>query len=179
MKLIIGVTVAVVILLVGVLAALSMLGPKASGGGTGSMVTVEPVERGDLLEVVNAPGQIEPRRKVEISARVSARIDELPFQPGDAVKASDVLVRLDASELEASLQSRQARRKAQDAQIEVDQLNIGSQRATLQALAVSLADAERNLKRQRQLLESGDISVSAVDDAQMKFGSSGSCVGRV
>ena len=168
MKLIIGVTVAVVVLLVGVLAALSMLGPKASGSGTGSMVTIESVERGNLLEVVNAPGQIEPRRKVGISARVSARIDELPFEPGDTVKAGDVLVRLDASELKASLQSRLSRREAQAAQIEVDGLNIGSHEATLQALTVSLADAQRNLKRQRQLLESGDISVSAVDDAQMK-----------
>lgn len=169
MKLIIGVTLAVVILLVGILAALAMLGPKASGGGTGAEVTVEPVGRADLLEVVNAPGWIEPLRKVDISARVSARIDELPFEAGDAVHVGDVLVRLDASELEASLQSRQFRREAQAAQVEVDQLNIMAQRASLEGLAVSLAEADRDLKRQRQLLESGDISVSAVDDAQMQY----------
>ena len=45
----------------------------------GTMVRIEKPVRGELVEYINAPGQIEPRRQVEISAKISARIVELPF----------------------------------------------------------------------------------------------------
>lgn len=170
MKILIGVIGAVVVVVVLVLAAAAMLGPKASGGdGKGMEVVVEPVGRGELLETIAAPGIVDPRSKVEISARVSARITELPFDEGDKVKAGDVILRLDASELEASLRSRQSRRDAQSSQIAVDEHRIESETASLKRLRASLADAERDLARQKQLLASGDVSSSAVDDAQTRY----------
>ncbi|KKL70279.1 hypothetical protein LCGC14_2106480 [marine sediment metagenome] len=64
--------------------------------------------RGELVEVVSAPGEVEPRTKVSISARLSARIEALPFKEGDRVTKGDpnanppvaasVLVQLDASD---------------------------------------------------------------------------------
>jgi multidrug efflux pump subunit AcrA (membrane-fusion protein) len=49
-------------------------GPGGDGPGGGTPVRVETVGRGDLLEVVSAPGVVQPKTKVKISARVAARI---------------------------------------------------------------------------------------------------------
>ena len=45
-------------------------------------VRLEKPVRGELIEYVTCPGTIEPKKKVTISAKVSARIIELPFDEG-------------------------------------------------------------------------------------------------
>ncbi|MFG0260407.1 MAG: biotin/lipoyl-binding protein, partial [Phycisphaerales bacterium JB041] len=67
-------------------------------------VRVETVGRSDVTRSVSAPGLVEPRTKVEISAQVSARIVALPFEEGDIVRAGDVVVRLDSEDLTARLE---------------------------------------------------------------------------
>ena len=141
-------------------------------------VRVEPVTVGDLVEVVSAPGTVQPRRKVSISAKVSARIIEIPHKEGETVtkgeaanpeKPASILVRLDAKDLEAALRSAKARYAGQLAGMRVSGANIAAQDATIRATRFTLADAERDLKRQKDLLESKDVSQSAVDTAQTKF----------
>lgn len=169
MKIIVGVTVVVAVLLTAALGALAIWGSGArAAAAVGPVVRVAPVERGELVEVVTAPGQLEPRRNVAISARVSARIVELPHGPGDRVTRGDpdadppipssVLVRLDASDLEAALRSALARRGAQEARIEVEKARIDSEVASLAGAAASLAEAARDLQRHRDLVASGDVS---------------------
>ena len=48
-----------------------------------------PVAVGELIETVSAPGQVEPVTDVAISARVSARIAEIPYEEGDRVTKGD------------------------------------------------------------------------------------------
>ena len=43
-----------------------------------TLVRIEKAELGELVETVSAPGEIEPMTKVEISAKLSARILDLP-----------------------------------------------------------------------------------------------------
>ncbi len=45
----------------------------------GIVVRVEQAQRGELIEFVSAPGEIEPKTKVELSAKVMARIVALPY----------------------------------------------------------------------------------------------------
>ena len=52
-------------------------------------VRVEKAIRGNLIETISAAGEVEPKSKVAISARVSARIAELPFKEGDRVTKGD------------------------------------------------------------------------------------------
>jgi len=141
-------------------------------------VRLESPTRGELVEVVSAPGEIEPRTKVSISARLSARIVELPYEEGDRVTKGDpksnpptplsVLVRLDATDLEASLRSAEARRAAQAAAIEVAKADVASQQARVEGITASLAEAQRDLKRQEALLASGDVSRSVYDQAKCR-----------
>lgn len=137
-------------------------------GDAGTAVRVERVVRGDLVEFVSASGEVEPKTKVQISARVAARIAELPLDEGDVVKKGDVLVKFDDRDLRSALESVKARYDAEKAQIFVAETRIKSQEAQLVAQQIQLADAERDLRRQTQLLSTRDVSQSTVDTAQAR-----------
>jgi HlyD family secretion protein len=142
-------------------------------------VRAETAAVGDLVEIVSAPGTVQPRTKVSISARVSARIVELPHKEGESVSKGDananppkppsLLVRLDSKDLQASLRSAKARFAAQQSSVKVDESHIAAQESSIAAAKFSLADAERDLNRQKGLLATNDVSQSVVDTAQSKF----------
>jgi len=152
---------------------------KFKGPGKSTIVRIEKAQRGELIEFVSAPGEIEPKTNVEISAKVSARIIDLPYDEGDIVTCGDpnanppvpasVLVRLDAKDLETRLASAEAGRAAQVASTEVDKARIAGQKASLAGLAGSLKQAERDLERQKGLLESKDIAQAAFDQTQATY----------
>jgi HlyD family secretion protein len=116
-----------------------------------TIVRVESVGRGDLVRTINAPGSIEPRTKVEISAQISARIVALPFREGDDVRKGDVVVRLDADDLVAALESARAQLRGEEARLE-------GARATL-------AEAAAELGRIRELHDTRDVSRAQLDQA--------------
>jgi HlyD family secretion protein len=172
------ITVVIVLLIVflGLGAAMKARSKKTDNS---TIVQIEEVKRGELTELVSAPGEIEPRTKVEISAKVSARIIKLPYDEGDEVTCGDpnadppvpasILVRLDSKDLETQLASATANYEAQSAQTQVEQARIASQRATLVGLDASLNQARRDMERQEGLLTSKDISQATFDQAQLKF----------
>lgn len=139
-----------------------------AGDANATAVRLEPVIRGDLVELVQAPGEIQPRTKVSISARVSARIASLPFKEGDRVKKGDLVVKLDSTDLQAALRSTEARYAAQKAQITVSEARMRAQKAQVAATEAQLRDALRDLKRQSDLLTSRDVAQSIVDSAQRR-----------
>jgi len=146
------------------------LGPKAIERirnnlpeGEQTLVRIAAPERGDLVELVQAPGTIEPEKNVELSARISARIIELPFDEGESVKAGDVLIRLDASDYESSLRAAEARRAADAASLEVAKARLEASRQSIEAQKITLQLAELDLERNRGLLETKDVAQSVVD----------------
>lgn len=112
-----------------------------------------------LIEVVSAPGEIEPLVKVNISSEVSARIEELPFREGDEVRKGDLIVKLDDRDLQAALKSAQARRDSED-------FRLRSEEARLAGLFSNLSFAARELERKQSLFDTGDVSQKSLDDAQ-------------
>jgi len=169
----------IVVLVVAGLAAAFVARKRGSSDEKTTIVRIEQVQTGQLIEFVSAPGEIEPKRKVEISAKVSARVVELPHEEGELVTKGDpdasppvppsVLLRLDSKDLESNLLSAQATRAAQAAQIEVDKARIAGQRAGLLGTAATLDQAKTDLERQRSLLETRDISQAAFDQAQLRL----------
>ena len=174
---IIIITVIVTLVIVSVVAIVFKV--KAGASRKPTVVRIEKAQRGELIEFVSAPGEIEPRTDVAISAKVSARIIELPYEEGDIVTKGNpnanppipasVLVRLDDKDLESRLLSAEATYAAQKAQIEVEKARISSQQASLVGLDASLKQAQRDLERQKGLLESQDISQATFDQSQLKF----------
>jgi HlyD family secretion protein len=145
-------------------------------GQGGTEIRTDRARRGELVEFVSASGEVEPRTKVSISARVAARIDKLPFDEGDKVNRGDpdngvegsLLVKFDDKDLRAALASVQARFAAQKAEVFVAETRIQAQEQQLAGNRVSLADAQRDLRRQLQLYETKDVSQAVVDTAQAK-----------
>ena len=72
-------------------------------------VRAEPATRAKLIETVSAPGEIEPLTKVDISAEVSARIEQLPVRAGEEVQRDDIVVKLDDRNLKAEEPPKHAR----------------------------------------------------------------------
>jgi HlyD family secretion protein len=119
---------------------------------------MEAVSEGTLTETVSAPGIVEPLRKVDISAEVSARIVELPRREGDRVRAGDLLMRLDDRDLKAALQSAEARRDGERYRLEAERSRIvGSQN--------NMENARALAQRQESLFRAGDVSRQSYEDA--------------
>lgn len=161
-KVIVAVLTGLVLLIVAGLIAVPMLAQtglaekfKNNGKDDGTKVRVVDLVRGDLTRTINAPGTIEPDRKVEISAQVSARIVALPFEEGDPVREGDVIVRLDDRDLAAALDAAEARARSEEAR--------------LSGVEADLAEARAEMTRQRGLYETRDVSLAAVEAAEARF----------
>jgi len=170
------IVVSVIILVVGSPVAF-VVAKRVAAARKPTIVRLEAVHTGQLVEFVSAPGEIEPKTKVEISAKTSARVVGLPYEEGDHVSKGDpthnppipasVLVRLDSKHFESQLLSAQAHRAAQAAQIEVEKARIAGQKASLVGAAAALDQAKTDLERQKQLLETRDVSQATFDQAQL------------
>ncbi len=111
-------------------------------------VRAETATHSELVETVAAPGEIEPLTKVEISAEVSSRIEQLPFREGDEIHRNDIIVKLDDRNLKALLKSARAQREA-------DRFRLQSEQAQRVGVMKHLEFARRHLERQTDLYESG------------------------
>lgn len=75
-------------------------------------VTVAAVTRTKLVSKVSANGQIEAKRKVDLSANVPGQVVNLAVREGDTVKKGDFLLQIDQAQLAATAQSAEASMKA-------------------------------------------------------------------
>jgi HlyD family secretion protein len=128
---------------------------RANQEDEGMPVLMEAVSFGDLERTVSAPGSIEPRRLINISSQVSAKVLALPFEEGDRVKQGDVVIRLDPQDLVAALDSAKA--------------GLAGQEASLGGSEAALINARINYERLQQLNETGDVTKSELDSAEAAF----------
>ena len=166
---------ALALALLGVLALVLTNGSRGPGDADATAVRAEPATVRPITVRVSAPGRLEPGNGVKISARVSARIAELPFEAGDRVEAGDVLVRLDDTDLAASLRARKAQYAAQRVDLGVAEANLRADRARLVADEASLADAERARDRAadlfgRKAVSRAEVEATELDAARLRAG---------
>lgn len=146
-----------------VIAGALVAGPQLQGGlasfgpkSEGAKVRTQLIQMGKLTETVKAPGQIEPHTKVDISAEVAARIEDLPFREGDVVKKNDVVVRLDDRQLKAALNAAHSRRDG-------EAYRLQSEQAHLVGLESSISYRKKQLQRNQELFDSGDLPRKDLD----------------
>ncbi len=141
--------------LLGLLAGCHRGDPAANGGhGAGGaappppQVTVAPVEQRELVEWEELTGRTAPVEFVEIRPRVSGHIQEVRFAAGQQVKKGDVLFVIDPRWHQADLDQREA--ELAGAQVRAD-------------------NAEREARRNAQLLQSKAISKEEADSREARF----------
>lgn len=110
------------------------------------------VRREDVTSRVRAPGKIEPKTQVKISADIPGKVVRLLVQEGDPVRRGELMLQLDDTQYRADLD--QARAALASAQARV--------REAEKALKVS----DNNFARQRDLYQRGLLSDADWDQAQ-------------
>jgi HlyD family secretion protein len=108
--------------------------------------------RGEIIRLVQAPGDVEAVLEVEISSEIVSKIVDMPVEEGDTVQAGDLLCRLDDKNLLADLESAEAR--------------IAQLRAAVVQSETELEKAERDFARQVRLSEADATSDLEVRDYQ-------------
>jgi HlyD family secretion protein len=140
-KIILGVVVVVVL---GGL-AYANLGMKRQ---TGITVNVEKIQARDLESIVSASGKIQPKSSVNISAETMGKVVGLEVREGDLVKKGQLLLQIDARNLETQVQNREASLSSAKFLLEQTKGQIVNAR-------VALKEAEDTLKRQEQMFKAG------------------------
>ncbi len=136
-------------------------------------VEVSPVETRTLQIAVSAAGTVEAIEDVTVSSKISGRVTVVPVREGDAVRAGQVVARLEGGEQAA--QVRQAQGALRAAQARLTMLERGprpQERAQVEdAVAQAKANyenAQLNLARMKSLYEAGAIGKAQLDAAQLQ-----------
>lgn len=133
----------------------------------GPSIVAESVLRRDFVQTIVASGHVEAPHRVDLAAQVTGTVSRIPVAEGQTVKAGDLLVELDAAELQAAV--RQADTAAQQARARLRQLREVQAPVAEQALRqarISLDNAKSQLRRNQELFEKGFIGEAALDDAR-------------
>jgi membrane fusion protein (multidrug efflux system) len=122
-------------------------GKKAPAVLSASPEDLATVESNSLASGPVITGSVQPERKADLRAEVSAIVLQVLKENGEAVKKGDLLVRLDATSIRDGMTS------ADEA---------------LRASTQSLEQASRMLERQKTLRASGMTSAQAMEDAEIR-----------
>ncbi|MBI4916243.1 MAG: efflux RND transporter periplasmic adaptor subunit [Acidobacteria bacterium] len=106
---------------------------------------------GQAATLLNASGYVTPRRRATVAAKITARVVEMLADEGMVVEAGELLARLDDSDATRRLAAARAER------------DVAA--AAVKDLEVNLANAERELVRQRELQRDGVSSEQSLDAA--------------
>jgi HlyD family secretion protein len=145
------------------------------------------VERGEVLEGVQASGAVQPVLLVQVGTQVSGTIDKLFADFNSKVKAGQTIALLDTRRLEAQVTQDEAsvaratadleRMKAvvlqSKAEADRAEATLAQSRADIDRVKALLTQAQRDLERQRTLAEKRLVSPSDVDIAVASTGSLG------
>ena len=118
-------------------------------------VYLEPLKKQNIMEIISASGEIQPKVKVNVQSDVIGRIEKLYFKEGDFVKKGQKLVEL---EKEAYLFQRDQAKAA-----------IASALANLKVAEAQLEEAEAQKKRISALLEENLISKEIYDQTEANY----------
>lgn len=132
-------------------------GKGAAKKGAGQVVSVGVAEarQGQVREEIQITGALRPKEQVDVTAKVTGRVENVRVNIGDRVRRGDLLAELEDLEIQQQV------RRATASQEVV--------RATLQQRRAELANAQADLERSRQLMEGGLIPRQEYESKQTSF----------
>ena len=134
----------------------------------GPVIIPVPVARGTLLRSVVATGRVTTPFRVAIGSQVTGTVAEIPVREGQEVARGQVLIRLQASELQAGLA--QAQSAVIQAETQLHHLNDVTLPVAIRTLAQAeamLLNAQRQFSRSEQLQASGFATRAAQDEVRV------------
>jgi HlyD family secretion protein len=139
------------------------------GANEGTLADVTTVTRtATLRSFVTASGEIVATRCADIGSASMGRLVSLSVKEGDTVKAGQVVARIDPVQAASSADSASAALRALEAEASGAGNQIKASQADLAAAEAQAADAQRALKRARDLRQAGLIAQSELDTAQAR-----------
>jgi HlyD family secretion protein len=120
-----------------------------------------------LVQTVVASGRVMSPARVAIGATITGRVVKVLVQEGDRVEAGQPLIELEADELRAALQQAQAAEQTARTRVaNVSELGLATAQESLAQAKATLDWSERELKRNRELYDSGFIGKAKLEEAQ-------------
>lgn len=137
-----------------------------------------PVETTEVTVRINASGEVEAFRTVNLSPKNSGIVAELLVEQGDSVAQGQIVARMDIDDLDAQLSQNQASLVEAEAQLKdlqqgTDLPQLAQAEANLEAVQAQVMEAEARLRlvegdliRDRNLHTQGAISERELDNSQ-------------
>jgi HlyD family secretion protein len=138
-----------------VVVAIIVFASVKGGGPAGEKVYVEPAGTRTIEAVVTAPGEIDPKIKVNISAHIVGKIERLYFNEGDTVKRGQKLVDLEKFLFVAQRDRLQA--------------ELASRRVEVQRAHAALNTAKASYQRAQNLARQGIQAQELFDQSRLGY----------
>ncbi len=134
------------------------------------------VEHGDISQVVQATGTINPVNIVPVGSVVSGNVVSVSVDFNSQVKKDDILAQIDPvpfqlalSQAQAAYQNALANVANLEAQIDTSRANVGTMKANAAKAHATTIDMGTQQKRTKLLAEQGVLSAQQNDDAQAAY----------
>ncbi len=126
---------------------------------SGTTVNTEKVQLRDLEAIVTSSGKVQPRRTVKVSNEASGKVLKLIVREGDEVTKGQVLVEIDPTQLQTTVENRDASLASVRSQLSQMEMQVENTK-------VSLSQSEETLKRAEAQFQSGLLSREQLERAQ-------------
>jgi len=154
------------------------------------VTTVKIELRPELRQTVTASGEVRPIRYIKLTSEVPGRIEEIYVNPGDQVTQGKPLVRVDPTQLQSNQEAQWAAAQASlsdvqnarnavasaqqslvvaDASVAAARQQVVALQTAVDRAQVDLNTAQRELKRNTDLIEAGVSSRAEYDAARDRF----------
>ncbi|HKZ00995.1 MAG TPA: efflux RND transporter periplasmic adaptor subunit [Pyrinomonadaceae bacterium] len=154
------------------------------------VTTVKIELRPELRQTVTASGEVRPIRYIKLTSEVPGRIEEIYVNPGDQVTQGKPLVRVDPTQLQSNQEAQWAAAQASlsdvqnarnavasaqqslvvaDASVAAARQQVVALQTAVDRAQVDLNTAQRELKRNTDLIEAGVASRAEYDAARDRF----------
>jgi HlyD family secretion protein len=151
-------------------------GAVSVGSRSSAQFFTAAVEKGDISQVVQATGTINPVTTVTVGSVVSGHVVSINVDFNSKVKKDDVIAQIDPvpfqnqlAAAEADYQNSQANVNSLEAQIETSRANVLNMKANIAKAQAGLQDAQTQLGRIRELADQGVVAVQQKDTAQATY----------
>jgi HlyD family secretion protein len=127
------------------------------------------VDRGGITSVVSATGTLNPVVSVQVGSQVSGQVKELYVDFNSPVKKGQLIARIDPDSFSLRVNQAMADLEAARATVLTQRANIVALQVEVARARVTLADAEREFKRNQMLMEKNFISAAVLDKSKATY----------